>query len=77
MAVEETIAEETKYKNCGSTAVIKLNSYKSVPRFYCKACKRKFKADIDNFHMKVPADYVSRALSMLNRRPDVCPLVGI
>jgi transposase-like protein len=51
-------------KNCGSEAVIKFGSYKGTPRYYCKACKRKFKADADNFHMKVPADYVSSALSM-------------
>jgi transposase-like protein len=64
MAVEEIIKEEIKCKNCGSTAVIKFGSYKGVPRFYCKACKRKFKADVDNFHGKVPSAYVSSALSM-------------
>jgi transposase-like protein len=64
MAVEEIIKEEIKCKNCGSTAVIKFGSYKGVPRFYCKSCNRKFKADIDNFHGKVPSEYVSSALSM-------------
>ncbi len=62
MAVTETI--KVVCKNCGSDAVIKFGSYKGVPRFYCKACKRKFKGDSDSFHMKVPADYVSSALSM-------------
>jgi transposase-like protein len=64
MAVEEIIVEDIKCKDCGSTAVVKFGSYKGVQRYYCKACKRKFKADNDLFHMKVPADYVSSALSM-------------
>ena len=64
MAIKEVITEEIKCKDCGSTAVVKFGSYKGVQRYYCKACKRKFKADNDLFHMKVPADYVSSALSM-------------
>jgi len=64
MPVEEVIKEEVKCKNCGSTAVVKFGGYKGVPRFYCKACKRKFKADDDNFHGKIPSNYVSSALSM-------------
>ena len=51
-------------KNCGSEAVKKFGNYKGVPRFYCKVCHRKFKADDDVFHMKVPSEYVSSALSM-------------
>ena len=64
MAIKEVITEEIKCKDCGSTAVVKFGSYKGVQRYYCKSCKRKFKADNDLFHMKVPADYVSSALSM-------------
>jgi putative transposase len=64
MPIEETITEKIKCKNCGSEAVIKFGNYKGSPRFYCKVCKRKFKADADNFHGKVPADYVSSTLSM-------------
>ncbi len=51
-------------KNCGSEAVVKYGSYKGVQRYYCKACKRKFKGDDSLFHMKVSSDYISTALSM-------------
>ena len=51
-------------KNCGSEGVVKFGTYKGVQRYYCKACKRKFKADDSLFHMKVSADYISTALSM-------------
>jgi transposase-like protein len=64
LAVEEVITEEIKCKNCGSTAVSKFGSYKGVPRYWCKVCKRKFKADDDLYRMKVPSEYVSSALSM-------------
>lgn len=50
-------------KNCGSGAVVKFGTYNGVQRFYCKSCKRKFKADASSFHMKVPANYVSRAVA--------------
>ena len=50
-------------KNCGSDAVVKFGTYKSTQYYYCKVCKRKFKADNALFHMKVPAEYVSTALS--------------
>jgi len=60
MAIEEVITKEVTCKNCGSTAVVKFGSYKGTPRYWCKACKRKFKDDADLFHMKVPADYVSK-----------------
>ena len=32
-------------KNCGSEGVVKYGTYKGIQRYYCKACKRKFKAD--------------------------------
>lgn len=61
----EIVTKKTiKCKNCGSDAVVKFGSYKGVQRYYCKVCKRKFKADADIFHMKVPADYVSSAVAM-------------
>ncbi|XUX00555.1 MAG: DDE-type integrase/transposase/recombinase [Dehalogenimonas sp.] len=50
-------------KNCGSDDVVKWGAYKTVPRFYCKACNRKYKADGSLFHMKVPADHISSALN--------------
>ena len=50
-------------KNCGSNAIVKFGTYHGVQRYYCKACKRKFKADADAFHGKVPAEYVSQAVA--------------
>jgi transposase-like protein len=64
MAIEEVITEDVTCKNCGSTAVVKFGKFKGVQRFWCKSCHRKFKADDDLYRMKVPADYVSSALSM-------------
>ena len=58
------IIENIKCKNCGSEAVVKYGSYKGVPRYWCKVCKRKFKADNALFHMKVSPEYISTALSM-------------
>ncbi|MBI4188492.1 MAG: DDE-type integrase/transposase/recombinase, partial [Chloroflexi bacterium] len=63
MAIEETTTKTITCKNCGSDAVVKFGSYKGVPRYFCKSCQRKFKAE-GVFHMKVPAEYVSSALSM-------------
>jgi putative transposase len=51
-------------KNCGSEAVVKYGSYKGVPRYWCKVCQRKFKADNALFHMKVSPEHISTALSM-------------
>jgi transposase-like protein len=51
-------------KNCGSEAVVKFGSYKGVQRYWCKVCKRKFKADNALFDMKVSPEYISTALSM-------------
>ena len=64
MGIELTTTETIACKNCGSNAVVKFGSYKGVQRYWCKSCQRKFKADADVFHMKVPADYVSSAVSM-------------
>lgn len=60
--VEETI--KVICKNCASEKVIRWGSYKGVQRYYCKACKRKFKADDAPFHMKVSPSHISSALSM-------------
>jgi len=50
-------------KHCGSVGVVKFGSYKGVQRYWCKVCKRKFKADDTLFHMKTPANQVSSALN--------------
>ena len=59
---EETIKITCVY--CGSSKVIKWGTYDGVQRYYCKACKRKFKADDSPFHMKVSASHISSALAM-------------
>ncbi len=50
--------------NCDSTDVVKYGTYKGVQRYYCKVCKRKFKADDTTFHMKTDVNEVSSALNM-------------
>jgi len=57
-------SEQPICKYCGSTAVQKFGTYKGVQRYWCKACKHKFKGDNALFHMKVPPEYISSALSM-------------
>lgn len=55
--------ELTVCKHCGSSEdVVKFGTYKGTQLYWCKVCQRKFKADNDLFHMKVPAEYVSSAL---------------
>lgn len=49
---------------CGSTACIRFGKYKSTQLYRCKDCRRTFKDDNALFHMKVPAEYVSSALSL-------------
>jgi transposase-like protein len=50
-------------KYCGSEGIVKFGKYKESQRYWCKSCNRKFKADDNAFHMKVPANYVSRAVA--------------
>ncbi|MDD5038700.1 MAG: DDE-type integrase/transposase/recombinase [Dehalococcoidales bacterium] len=59
-----TIPTKVTCKNCGSEAVVKFGSYKGVPRYFCKACNRKFKGDDSLFHMKAAPEHISMALSM-------------
>jgi transposase-like protein len=67
MTVEITTTETVTCKNCGSTAIVKFGSYKGVPRYWCKSCQRKFKADGDSFHAKYPLDWESSAVDMYFR----------
>ena len=41
-------------KYCGSNAVVKFGSYKGIPRYWCKSCQRKFKADDTMFKVTYP-----------------------
>jgi transposase-like protein len=56
--------ERRNCKYCGASGVLKFGTYKGVQRYWCKACKRKFKADDTLFHMKTSAHQVSSALNM-------------
>ncbi len=56
--------KEIKCPYCENEGVVKFGTYKGAQRYWCKACKRKFKADDTLFHMKTPANQVSSALNM-------------
>jgi DNA-directed RNA polymerase subunit RPC12/RpoP len=63
MPIEEITTKRIVCKNCGSEVVVKFSSYKGVPRYWCIVCKRRFReGDYDVFNMKVPAEYVNRAV---------------
>jgi putative transposase len=65
--IEEITTKAIVCKDCGSENVIKFGSYKGVPRYFCKSCKRKFKADDASFHAKYPAEWESSAVDMYFR----------
>ena len=51
-------------KYCDSEGVVKYGTYKGAQRYFCKLCKRKFKADDTMYHMKIDTNLVSSALNM-------------
>ena len=65
MGVEIKTVEQVACKYCGSEGVMKYGSYKGVPRYYCKSCKRKFKRDDREFKMKLPTEQVATALTQV------------
>jgi len=56
--------DEIKCPHCNNEGVLKYGTYKGVQRYWCKICKRKFKADDTLFHMKTPTNQISSALNM-------------
>jgi transposase-like protein len=56
--------DEIKCKYCDEDGAVKFGTYKGVQRYWCKICKRKFKADDTTFHMKTDTNLVSSALNM-------------
>jgi len=54
MPIEETTIKKITCKNCGVEAVVKFGSYKGVPRYWCKVCKRKFKGDEKGWTNPIP-----------------------
>lgn len=57
-------SNEVVCKYCQSKNVRKYGKYKDTQLYYCNDCKRKFTPNSNLFHMKVPANQVSSALSM-------------
>jgi putative transposase len=53
-----------KCKHCGSEAILKYGTYKGVPRYFCKSCERKFKADDNLKGMRKPTSDISSALNL-------------
>jgi transposase-like protein len=51
-------------KYCGSNTLVKFGAYKTIQRYWCKDCGRKFKYDDSLFHSKVSAKSVSSTLIM-------------
>lgn len=61
-------------KYCGSEGAVKFGTYKGVQHYYCKGCKRKFKADDATFHMKTDTNQVSSALNMYYEGMPIKPI---
>jgi putative transposase len=64
MGVELIEVKQIKCKHCGSEAVVKFGSYNGVSRYYCKVCKRKFKADDNLDGMRLPTSQIASALNL-------------
>lgn len=60
----DNMEKEIKCPYCNKDGVLKYGKYKGVQRYWCKKCKRKFKADDTLFHGKTPANQVASALNM-------------
>ncbi|AKG54033.1 mobile element protein [Dehalogenimonas sp. WBC-2] len=62
-------------KHCESENVIKFGIQSGTQMYFCKDCNRKFKDDDALFDCRVPAEYVSSAMSMYYRGmsiEDIC-----
>jgi putative transposase len=64
MGVEIKTVKMITCKHCDSEAVVKYGSYKGVPRYLCKVCRRKFKADDNLSGMRIPTSEISSALNL-------------
>lgn len=54
-------------KHCESENVIRFGTQSGTQMYFCKDCNRKFKDDDALFDCRVPAEYVSSAMSMYYR----------
>jgi putative transposase len=64
MSVIIQTSETVSCKYCHSQAVVKYGSYKGVPRYFCKSCKRKFKRDDSLVGMRASTSQISSALNL-------------
>jgi putative transposase len=62
MPVEIKKTEIVKCPHCDSEAIVKYGSYKGIPRYWCKVCKRKFRYGDKQFKMKSLTEQVATAL---------------
>ena len=59
----EMTKNQVNCKHCQSARVVRFGTYHGVQRYWCKDCKRKFKADDSLFRGKVSASDISTALN--------------
>jgi putative transposase len=64
MPIEIQTTKTIVCKHCGAEAVVRYGQYKGVPRYYCKVCKRKFKADDNLSGMRIPTHEIASALNL-------------
>jgi transposase-like protein len=64
MPVEIQTTKTITCKHCGAEAVVRYGAYKGIPRYFCKVCKRKFKADDNLAGMRVSTSEISSALNL-------------
>jgi putative transposase len=64
MPVEIQTTKTITCKHCGVEAVVKYGQYKGVPRYFCKVCKKKFKADDNLSGMRIPTSEIASALNL-------------
>jgi putative transposase len=62
--MEQKYSAAVVCKYCQSTQVIKYGSYKNVPRYFCKACQRKFVSNDTIPKMQYSTSKIADALNM-------------
>jgi putative transposase len=62
MGVEIRTVQKITCKHCGSEDVKKYGQLNGIPRYFCKSCNRKFKADDNLVGMRLPTEQISTAL---------------
>lgn len=64
MPIEKIEIKKIACKHCGSEAVVRYGGYKGIPRYFCKVCKKKFKADDNLSGMRMPTTQIADALNL-------------